>query len=103
VRAVVEEGVNEKAVLAPQQGITRDAKGTARALVVGAGGKVEERTLVLDRPFGDRWLVTEGLEDGDQVVVEGLQKIRPGVAVKAVPASSGPAAGGPPIRSAAAK
>jgi len=103
VRAVVEEGVNEKAVLAPQQGITRDAKGTARALVVGAEGKVEERTLVLDRPFGDRWLVTEGLEDGDQVIVEGLQKVRPGAAVKAVPASSGPAASGPPIRSAAAK
>jgi membrane fusion protein (multidrug efflux system) len=103
VRAVVEEGVRDKAVLAPQQGITRDAKGTARALVIGAQGKVEERTLVLDRPFGDRWLVTEGLEDGDQVIVEGLQKVRPGVAVKAVPASSGSAASGPPVRSAAAR
>jgi len=101
VRAIVEEGVNEKSILAPQQGITRDSKGVARALVVGAGDKVEERTLALDRPFGDRWLVTEGLTDGDQVIVEGLQKIQPGVPVKPVPfvarpAGAAPAAGGPP-------
>jgi membrane fusion protein (multidrug efflux system) len=100
VRAIVEEGVNEKAVLAPQQGVTRDAKGNATALVVGAEGKVEERPLALDRALGDRWLVVAGLRDGDQVIVEGLQKIRPGVPVRAVPfvpraAGSGPAGPSP--------
>jgi membrane fusion protein (multidrug efflux system) len=95
VRATVEEGVNEKAVLAPQQGVTRDAKGNATALVVGAEGKVEERPLALDRALGDRWLVTSGLRDGDQVIVEGLQKVRPGVMVKAVPFVPRPAVPGP--------
>jgi membrane fusion protein (multidrug efflux system) len=100
VRATVEEGVNEKAFLAPQQGVSRDAKGNATALVVGADGKVEERQLELDRAMGDRWLVTSGLRDGDQVIVEGLQKVRPGVPVKAVPfvprpAGTGPAAAAP--------
>jgi membrane fusion protein (multidrug efflux system) len=100
VRAIVEEGVNEKGVLAPQQGVSRDAKGNATALVVGKDGKAEERPLTLDRALGDRWLVTGGLGDGDQVIVEGLQKIRPGVPVKPVPyaprpAGASPAAGGP--------
>ena len=95
VRAIVEEGVNEKAILAPQQGVTRDAKGNATALVVGKDGKVEERDLELDRALGDRWLVTGGLADGDQVIVEGLQKIRPGAPVKPVPYAPRPAAAGP--------
>jgi membrane fusion protein (multidrug efflux system) len=95
VRAIVEEGVNEKAILAPQQGVTRDAKGNATALVVGAESKVEERALSLDRAIDDRWLVTTGLADGDRVIVEGLQRIRPGVPVKAVPFVPGPAGSGP--------
>jgi membrane fusion protein (multidrug efflux system) len=95
VRATVEEGVNEKAILAPQQGVTRDAKGNATALVVGAEGKVEERALTLERALGDRWLVTAGLRDGDQVIVEGLQRVRPGVPVKAVPFVPRPAGSGP--------
>jgi membrane fusion protein (multidrug efflux system) len=79
--------------------VTRDAKGNATALVVGAEGKVEERSLTLDRALGDRWLVTAGLRDGDQVIVEGLQKVRPGVPVKAVPfvpRPAGPGPAGPP-------
>jgi membrane fusion protein (multidrug efflux system) len=95
VRAIVEEGVNEKAILAPQQGVTRDAKGNATALVVGPESKVEERALTLDRAIDDRWLVTAGLADGDQVIVEGLQRIRPGVPVKAIPFVAGPAGSGP--------
>jgi membrane fusion protein (multidrug efflux system) len=95
VRAIVEEGVNEKAILAPQQGVTRDAKGNATALVVGPESKVEERALTLDRAIDDRWLVSAGLADGDQVIVEGLQRIRPGVPVKAVPFVPGPAGPGP--------
>jgi membrane fusion protein (multidrug efflux system) len=68
--------------------------------VVGRDGKVEQRDLELDRALGDRWLVKGGLADGDQVIVEGLQKVRPGVPVKPVPyaprpAGAPPSAGGP--------
>ncbi len=90
VRAIVEEGVAEKAILAPQQGVTRDPKGNASAMVVerrrqgGGSGPLD-----VDRAIGDRWLVTSGLADGDQLIVEGLQKIRPGVPVKAVPFGAG--------------
>jgi membrane fusion protein (multidrug efflux system) len=96
VRAVLPEGVDEHAILAPQQAVTRDAKGNPTALVLGAEGKVEQRALKTTRTVGDKWLVTEGLKPGDQLIVDGLQKIRPGVTVKGVPAatvtSSAPAA-----------
>jgi membrane fusion protein, multidrug efflux system len=82
VRAVLDQAVDAAAILAPQQGITRDAKGNATALVVGAGDKVEARTLVTDRAIGDRWLVTSGLAAGDRLVVEGLNKVGPGAAVR---------------------
>ncbi len=85
VRAIVEEGVRKDAILAPQQGVTRDQRGDPYALVAGKDGKVEQRMLTLDRALGDQWLVTKGLAAGDQVIVEGLQKIRPGAEVKAVP------------------
>ncbi|HEX2688692.1 MAG TPA: efflux RND transporter periplasmic adaptor subunit [Kofleriaceae bacterium] len=83
VRAVLDEAVRQQAILAPQQGITRDAKGNAVAMVVGAGDKVEVRTLVTDRAIGDRWLVTSGLNAGDKLIVEGLNKIGPGMPVHA--------------------
>ncbi len=89
VRAVVEMGVNEQAILAPQQGVSRDTKGNPVAWVVGAEDKVEQRTLELDRAVGDAWLVTKGLAPGDRVIVEGLQKVRPGAAVRAVPFTAG--------------
>ena len=85
VRAVVEEGVTEQALLAPQQGVTRDLKGIPIAWVVSKDDKVEQRTLELDRAIGDKWLVTSGLAAGDRVIVEGLQKVRPGDRVRAVP------------------
>jgi len=85
VRAIVEEGVSEDALLAPQQGVTRDQKGLPYALLAGKDGKAEQRTLTLDRTVGDRWLVAKGLAPGDQVIVDGLQRIRPGADVKAVP------------------
>ncbi len=85
VRAIVEEGVMEQAILVPQQGVTRDPKGNAIAMVVGGDGKVEQRMLQVDRAIGDQWLVREGLRPGDRLILDGLQKIRPGVSVKAVP------------------
>jgi membrane fusion protein (multidrug efflux system) len=83
VRAVLDEAVDQMAILAPQQGITRDPKGNATAMVVGAGDKVEVRPLVADRAIGDRWLVTSGLAAGDKLIVEGLNKIGPGMPVHA--------------------
>jgi membrane fusion protein (multidrug efflux system) len=85
VRAVIEEGVVDRAILAPQQGISRDPKGNPVALVVDANNKVEQRSLKIDRAIGTAWLVTEGLKSGDRLIVEGLQKARPGSPVKAVP------------------
>jgi membrane fusion protein (multidrug efflux system) len=87
VRARLDEGVNPAALLVPQIGVTRDQKGLPTALVVGADGKVERRTLVADRAIGDAWLVTQGVKAGEQVIVEGLQKVRPGAQVKPVPAN----------------
>jgi membrane fusion protein (multidrug efflux system) len=99
VRAVLDEAVAQAAILAPQQGVTRDPKGNATAMVVGAENKVEVRTLVADRAIGDRWLVTSGLKAGDKLIVEGLNKIGPGMPVHATeiqkPAAETPA-GDPP-------
>ena len=85
VRALVEEGRNDQAILVPQQCVTRTAKGEAMAMVVGAGDKVEPRMLTLGRAMGNRWLVAGGLKAGDRVIAEGLQKVKPGDAVKAEP------------------
>jgi membrane fusion protein, multidrug efflux system len=85
VRAVVEEGINGQAILIPQQAVSRDPKGNPLALIVNGEGQVEPRPLVLDRAIGDRWLVASGLRAGDQVIVEGVMRIRPGAPAKAVP------------------
>jgi membrane fusion protein (multidrug efflux system) len=85
VRVVVQEGIAEQAILAPQQGVSRDPKGNPIALIADSGGKVQQRMLTLDRAIGDQWLVTSGLAPGDRLIVEGLQKVRPGDAVKVVP------------------
>ena len=100
VRAVVKEGVNEQAILIPQQGVSRDNKGNPLSLIVGAEEKVELRMLTLDRAIGDKWLISSGLAPGDRVIVEGLQMLRPGTVVTAVPFNEtktgpGPAAIGP--------
>ncbi|GKW07376.1 efflux RND transporter periplasmic adaptor subunit [Pectobacterium carotovorum] len=82
VRARLDSGVNPTALLVPQQGVTRNPRGQATAMVVGEGDKVEPRTLKTSKAIGDKWLVTEGLKAGDRVIVTGLQKIRPGAQVK---------------------
>jgi membrane fusion protein (multidrug efflux system) len=96
VRAEVDEGRLPEGLLAPQQGITRDPKGNASAMVVGKDGKVEARTVQVSRTIGDKWLVVSGLSAGDRLIVEGLQKIQPGMPVDATeqgaPAAAPPAA-----------
>ncbi|MDL1963026.1 MAG: efflux RND transporter periplasmic adaptor subunit [Deltaproteobacteria bacterium] len=89
VRAVIKEGVNEQAILVPQQGVSRDHRGNPVALIVDAEGKVEQRMLTLDRAIKDKWLVSAGLGAGDRVIVEGLQMLRPGTVVKVVPCEGG--------------
>ncbi|MBY8829768.1 efflux RND transporter periplasmic adaptor subunit [Hephaestia mangrovi] len=84
VRAELVEGTRENAMLVPQRGVSRDEKGGAVALVVGADGKLQQRTLTAPRTVGQNWLVTAGLKPGDKVVVEGAQNLQPGTPVKAV-------------------
>ena len=79
VNAVLEEGVSEQAILAPQAAVLRDPKGNANALVLGEDGKVQQRQLKVERAVGDQWLVTEGLVAGDRLITDGLQKLRPGM------------------------
>jgi membrane fusion protein (multidrug efflux system) len=85
IRAIIEEGVNRQAILVPQQAVSRNPKGDPLALVVDAGGTVQQRMLVLDRAIGDQWLVVNGLAAGDRLIVEGGLKVKPGIPVKAVP------------------
>jgi membrane fusion protein (multidrug efflux system) len=84
VRAVIEEGVREQAIVVPQQAVSRDAKGQAVAMVVGSDDKVVPRVLQANRTLGTEWLIDGGLQAGDRVIVEGLQRARPGAAVKAL-------------------
>lgn len=102
VRATVAEGEQPNAILAPQQGVSRNAKGEATALVVSKEGLVEPRVLQTNRTIGSNWLVTGGLHAGEQLIVEGLQKIRPGVPVQVVPAATPPAQAFAPKQSDAA-
>ena len=95
VRARIEEGVNENAILVPQVGVTHDPKGQATALVVGADNKVALRTLQLRGTSGDQWIVEGGLEDGDRVIVAGVQKVQPGAVVQAVESQTATAAATP--------
>ena len=105
VRAVLEEGTDERGIVVPQRGVTRDPAGKAVALVVGANDNVESRSLEVSRVVGDGWLVEKGLSAGDRVIVEGLQKAKPGAKVRPVPfgAPSAPAGSpAPPSRPSAA-
>ena len=95
VRAVIEEGVREAAIVVPQQAVTRDTKGDAVAMVVGKDDKVESRKLQVARTLGNEWLVDAGLQPGERVIVEGLQRARPGTVVQAVERSETQAGAGP--------
>jgi membrane fusion protein, multidrug efflux system len=84
VRAVLTEGLLTAGLLAPQVGITRDPKGNGSALIVNKAGKVETRLVRVSRTIDDQWLVEEGLSSGDRLIVEGSQKVQPGMPVQAV-------------------
>ncbi|MFM0729480.1 efflux RND transporter periplasmic adaptor subunit [Paraburkholderia sediminicola] len=102
VRARIEEGINDNAIVVPQVGITHDQKGTPTALVVNSANKVELRQLVTSGTYGSNWVVESGLKAGDRVIVQGTDKAHPGQDVKAVaaqlpatPASDASAQGAP--------
>lgn len=82
VRGVVLEGVNDQAILVPQQAVARDPKGNPFVLLVNGESKVEQRPLALERAVEDKWLVSSGLQPGDRVIIEGIQRARPGATVK---------------------
>jgi membrane fusion protein, multidrug efflux system len=84
VRARIEQGVNDNALLVPQVGVTHNQQGQATALVVGADNKVVLRTIQATRTVGDKWVVEGGLADGERVIVAGVQKVQPGMLVSAV-------------------
>ncbi|HGM4724722.1 efflux RND transporter periplasmic adaptor subunit [uncultured Serratia sp.] len=87
VHATVDNGVDPKAILAPQQGITRNAKGEATALVVDEQNNVAQRTVSAERVVGSNWLIGSGLNEGDRLIVEGTSKVTIGAAVKPVEVS----------------
>lgn len=88
VHARLVNGVQNKAILAPQQGITRNPKGEPVAMVVNAENKVEARQLKAERTVGDRWLIIEGLQEGDRIITEGLQFVQAGASVDPYPAGN---------------
>lgn len=100
LRAVLLEGISNEALLVPQQAVSRNPKGDPFALVVDGEGKVVQRMLTLDRAIGDRWLISSGLAPGERVIVEGLQKVRPGVSVRAIPFQAGASGGEAPKKAA---
>jgi len=85
VRAVLQEGVKEQGLLIPQQAVSRDSTGKPTVYVVGADNKLELRMIETDRAVGDKWLVRSGLQAGEQLAVDGLQRASPGAEVKVVP------------------
>lgn len=86
VRARVDEGVRPDAILVPQEGVIRTAKGGAVVNVVNAKNEIEVRPVTVGQSYGNKWLITSGVNDGERIVVEGFQKIKAGAAVKATEA-----------------
>lgn len=116
VQAVVQQTTARNVVLAPQEGVTRDRRGQPVAMVINAQNQVENRELTVLQDMGNDWVVSAGLQDGDRLIVEGLQKIGPGMTVQpeeraakvapadaATPADAGKAAAKPEAAPEAAK
>ncbi|MFP3556210.1 efflux RND transporter periplasmic adaptor subunit [Paraburkholderia sp. SIMBA_049] len=94
VQARVEKGIDEHAFLVPQVGVSHDQKGRPNALVIDPDNKVVVRSLVTAGTYGTDWIVDSGLKPGDRVIVQGTEKVRPGMTVKGVPATNAVAAFG---------
>jgi membrane fusion protein (multidrug efflux system) len=82
VRAELLEGTNDKAILVPQQAVSRNPHGDATVMLVGTDNKAAMRVVQATRAIGANWLVTSGLAAGDKVIVDGLQQLRPGMEVE---------------------
>lgn len=87
VRARFDQAINTGAILVPQAGLSRNARGQAAVFVIDAQNRATERQVTADRAVGTDWVVTKGLKPGDKVIVQGLAKVRPGAPVRPVPAS----------------
>ncbi|UXN71558.1 efflux RND transporter periplasmic adaptor subunit [Devosia neptuniae] len=85
VRVLLDQGVQSGAFAVPQQAVQRDAGGQSQLYIVGADNVVELRTVTVGRSIGSRSVIEQGLIAGDRVVVEGVQKIRPGSPVAPEP------------------
>jgi len=92
VRARLSQGVQEGAILLPHAAVSRDPRGNATVMLVNAENTVEPRIVKTGQSIGDKWVVSEGLTPGDRVIVEGLQKARPGSPVQAQEAGAAAAA-----------
>lgn len=88
VRAEVVEGVNKSAILIPQESVLRDPKGNPFVYVVGKDNVIEQKSVVIDRAVGNKWLLMSGVEAGEKIVIEGIQKIKHGDKVKVVEGKS---------------
>jgi membrane fusion protein (multidrug efflux system) len=89
VRGWIEMAVDSQTITVPQRAVTRDANSHASVFLVNAQNQVETREIQTGSVFGDKWIVSGGLQPGERVIVEGLQKIRPGATVATVPFQSG--------------
>jgi membrane fusion protein (multidrug efflux system) len=101
VRARIDEGIDDTALLAPQVGVTHDPQGQATVLVVGSDQKIASRVIEATHTYRDQWVVQGGLVDGDRVVVAGIQKVAPGTRVTAIEAPVSPPAPNQPPGAAA--
>ncbi len=100
-RGVLEQAVAAQAVTVLQRGVNVGANGIASVMVVGVSNQVEARVIKHGQAVGNKWIVTDGLKAGEQVIVEGLQKVQPGMGVKPVlfdPAGGNPAAAPGPAK-----
>jgi membrane fusion protein, multidrug efflux system len=95
VRARLSQGMQENIFLVPHAAVSRDPKGNATVMVVSGENKAESRTVKAAQSFGDKWVVTEGLAAGDRVIVEGLQRVKPGAPVQVQAAAAPSPAAGP--------
>ena len=91
VRARLPQGVRSEAILVPHAALTRDPRGNALVMVVDAESKVQARPVKVVQSLDSQWVVTDGLQPGERIIVEGLQKIRPGASVQAEQAQPAPA------------